>query len=198
MTSLYLYGITRPSRLPKRLVDCGIELLELDDRAAIVSAVDASPIEATRRNLLAHADVVESLHERAVVLPARFGTVVPDRAAALDLVSLPGVGSLLERHATTSELTVRASYAEEVVGEIAPSVVAYRDAYRVAPTLENGLALGEAVAEALAERRARDARRILDELRPLVDLREGHTPEFTELWEQMTEVRRSQPVGTTW
>ena len=38
----------------------------------------------------------------------------------------------------------------------------------------------------------------LEELRPLVDRRDGHTPEFTELWEQMTEVRRSQPAGTTW
>ena len=37
----------------------------------------------------------------------------------------------------------------------------------------------------------------LDELRPLVDLRDGHTPELTELWEQMTEVRRSVP-GATW
>ena len=38
----------------------------------------------------------------------------------------------------------------------------------------------------------------LKELRPLIDTRNGHTPEFTELWEQMTEVRRSQPAGTTW
>ena len=37
----------------------------------------------------------------------------------------------------------------------------------------------------------------LEELRPLVDLRDGHTPELTELWEQMTEVRRSVP-GATW
>ena len=36
------------------------------------------------------------------------------------------------------------------------------------------------------------------ELRPLVDRREGHTRELSELWEQMTEVRRSQPAGTTW
>ena len=38
----------------------------------------------------------------------------------------------------------------------------------------------------------------LEELRPLVDLRDGHTPELTDLWGQMTEVRRSQPAGTTW
>jgi len=38
----------------------------------------------------------------------------------------------------------------------------------------------------------------LDELRPLVDLRNGSTPELAELWEQMTEVRRSQAAGTKW
>jgi 1,2-phenylacetyl-CoA epoxidase catalytic subunit len=38
----------------------------------------------------------------------------------------------------------------------------------------------------------------LAELRPLVDRREGHTRELSELWEQMTEVRRSQPAGTRW
>jgi ring-1,2-phenylacetyl-CoA epoxidase subunit PaaC len=44
----------------------------------------------------------------------------------------------------------------------------------------------------------------LDELRPLADavleptLRDRHTPELAELWNEMTSVRRSQPAGTTW
>jgi phenylacetate-CoA oxygenase, PaaI subunit len=38
----------------------------------------------------------------------------------------------------------------------------------------------------------------LEELRPLVGKRNGHTPALTELWEEMTSVRRSQPAGTTW
>ena len=43
----------------------------------------------------------------------------------------------------------------------------------------------------------------LEELRPLAaavadpTLRDGHTPELAEVWEQMTEVRRSVP-GATW
>jgi len=37
-----------------------------------------------------------------------------------------------------------------------------------------------------------------EELRPLVGKRNGHTPALTELWEEMTSVRRSQPAGTTW
>jgi ring-1,2-phenylacetyl-CoA epoxidase subunit PaaC len=38
----------------------------------------------------------------------------------------------------------------------------------------------------------------LEELRPLVDQRNGHSPELEELWQVMTSVRRSQPAGTTW
>jgi ring-1,2-phenylacetyl-CoA epoxidase subunit PaaC len=38
----------------------------------------------------------------------------------------------------------------------------------------------------------------LEKLRPLVDRRNGHTPDLKSLLEQMTEVRRSQPAGTTW
>jgi ring-1,2-phenylacetyl-CoA epoxidase subunit PaaC len=44
----------------------------------------------------------------------------------------------------------------------------------------------------------------LAELRPLAaavldsGLRNGHTPELTELWEEMTSVRRSLPSGTAW
>ena len=38
----------------------------------------------------------------------------------------------------------------------------------------------------------------LEELQPLVDRRNGGSPELTALWEEMTSVRRSQPAGTTW
>ena len=37
----------------------------------------------------------------------------------------------------------------------------------------------------------------LEELRPLVEQRNGHLPEFEQLWSEMTEVRRSVP-GATW
>jgi ring-1,2-phenylacetyl-CoA epoxidase subunit PaaC len=41
-------------------------------------------------------------------------------------------------------------------------------------------------------------REALEELRPLVDRRDDHTPELAALWEEMTSVRRSQPAGTAW
>ena len=39
----------------------------------------------------------------------------------------------------------------------------------------------------------------LDELRPLLEEgRDAHTQELSELWDEMTMVRRSQPAGTSW
>jgi ring-1,2-phenylacetyl-CoA epoxidase subunit PaaC len=39
----------------------------------------------------------------------------------------------------------------------------------------------------------------LDELQPLLDTgRDEHSPELAKLWDEMTVVRRSQPVGTAW
>jgi len=37
----------------------------------------------------------------------------------------------------------------------------------------------------------------LEELEPLFDVRDEHIPEFAELWEEMTMVRRSV-AGATW
>lgn len=169
MSALYLYGVTRPRELPSRLADEGVFLVEADGRAAIVSEVDASPVQATRRNLLAHADVVEELHEGELVLPTRFGTVLEDRDAALELLGLGEIEQLLDTHAGHSELTLKGTYEESVLAEVSAPLEPLREAYRQSPTLEQGIALGEAVTEALAERRARDREQVLARLRPLVE-----------------------------
>jgi gas vesicle protein GvpL/GvpF len=181
VTELYLYGITRPRRLPKRLSDKGIRLVRLGGLAAIVSPVDASPVEASRRNLLAHADVVEELHAGGTVLPARFGIVLSGREELCNDVLGAGRDELermLEAHRDTAELSVKASYDESVLAEVAGGLDRLRDSYARSPTLENGMALGEAVAEALAHRRDRDADLILGTLRPLA-----------------LDVRLAEPVG---
>ena len=164
MSRLYLYGITRPREVPQRLRGEGISLVAADGRAAVVSELDEGPVEATRRNLLAHADVVEQLHEDAVVLPARFGYVLESREEALELLALPEIEALLERHENTCELTLKGTYEESVLAEIGAGLQPLREAYRAAPSVEVGIALGEAVGEGLAERRARDAARVLDGL----------------------------------
>ncbi|HZS29813.1 MAG TPA: GvpL/GvpF family gas vesicle protein [Gaiellaceae bacterium] len=164
MSALYLYGVTRPRELPARLSERGIFLVESEGRAAIVSELDAAPVQPSRHNLLAHADVVEELHEQSVVLPTRFGTVLDDHAAALELLALPDIEQLLELHRDRSELTLKGTYEESVLEEVSRPLAPLRDAYRQAPTLEGGIALGEAVTEALADRRDRDLARVLERI----------------------------------
>lgn len=168
MSKLYLYGVTRPREMPKRLAGDGISLVAVDNRAAIVSALEDGPVEATRRNLLAHADVVEQLHEDAVVLPARFGHVLENRDEALELLALPEIEHLLERHERTGELTVKGTYEESVLAEIGAQLRPLRDAYRAEPSVDLGIALGEAVGGHLAERRNRDESQVVEALRPLI------------------------------
>ena len=167
MSKLYLYGITRPREVPERLREQKVFLVEGDERAAVVSELEEGPVEATRRNLLAHADVVEQLHEDGVVLPARFGYVLESQEGALELVALPEIEHLLELHEGTCELTLRGKYEESVLAEVGAGLQPLRDAYRVSPSVDAGIALGEAVGEALAARRAYDQSLVLDALGPL-------------------------------
>jgi Gas vesicle synthesis protein GvpL/GvpF len=168
VSRLYLYGVTRPRDVEERLARQGIELVESERRAAVVSELEEGAVEATRRNLLAHADVVEQLHETAVVLPARFGHVLESREEALELLATPEIEQLLQRHERTSELTLKGTYEESVLAEIGAELQPLRDAYRVQPSFEIGIALGEAVGERLTERRARDASLVLKRLEPLI------------------------------
>jgi hypothetical protein len=142
-------------------------LVEHDRRAAIVSDLEEAPVRASRRNLLAHADAVEELHEGGVVLPARFGVVLDDQEAAREFLALPDVEHLLERHRDTSELTLKGTYEESILAEVSRPLAPLQAAYRRAPSLEAGIALGEAVAQALADRRARDCETVLTRLAPL-------------------------------
>ena len=167
MSKLYLYGITRPREVPERLREQKVFLVEGDERAAVVSELEEGPVEATRRNLLAHADVVEQLHEDGVVLPARFGYVLESQEGALELVALPEIEHLLELHEGTCELTLRGKYEESVLAEVGAGLQPLRDAYRASPSVDAGIALGEAVGEALAARRAYDQSLVLDALGPL-------------------------------
>jgi len=168
VSALYLYGVTRQRELPQQLADRGLFLVEHEGRAAIVSELDAAPVQANRHNLLAHADAVEELHEGGIVLPARFGTLLDDHDAARELLALPDIELLLERHRNNSELTLKGTYEETILAEVSRPLEPLREAYRRAPTLEAGIALGEAITEALYNRRARDLDIVLQRLEPFV------------------------------
>ena len=125
-------------------------------------------MEATRRNLLAHADVVERLHEDAVVVPARFGHVLESGEEARELLAMPEVEQLLERHEGTCELTLKGTYEESVLAEIGAELQPLRQAYRSTPSVDVGIALGEAVEGRLVDRRARDESQVLEGLGELI------------------------------
>jgi hypothetical protein len=179
--ALYVYGVVGKSQLPQRLADRGLRLVRSGGVGALVAEMPDSPVTTTRRNLLAHADIVEDAFAWTTILPMRFGVVFPDdnsvRESVLD-ANRELLETLLARHEPTAELSLKASYDEDavLVELMAQSarLARLRERYRVAPTMDAGMALGEEVAAGLGARRDRDAARVLDALGPLaLDVRVG-------------------------
>jgi hypothetical protein len=179
--ALYLYGVVRERKLPQRLSERGVELVESGSLAALVKSVPDEPARATRRALLAHAEIAEDAFEWTTILPMRFGVVLPDEGAVREVVldaNRELLEVLLERHSSTAELTLNATYDEEaVLGELVqtnPQLARMRERYRAQPNLQRGMALGEETAAHLNARRDQDADRILRTLEPLaVEIRAG-------------------------
>jgi hypothetical protein len=172
--SLYLYGVVRRGRLPQRLARRGVRLVVSGPLAGLVSDVSSALVDATRRNLVGHAEIVEDAFEWTTVLPTRFGVVLPDAAAVRTQVldaNRELLVALLDEHEATAELTLRAEYDEDaVLAELVrerPRLGRLRTRYTQAPTFEHGLELGESVAAELGDRRDRDAARIVAALEPL-------------------------------
>jgi hypothetical protein len=179
--SLYVYGVVGETLLPERLADRDLRLVRSDGLAALVAELPASPVTATRRNLLAHADIVEEAFAWTTILPMSFGVVFPDEDSVREVVldaNRELLEALLARHESTAELSLKASYDEDaVLAQVvaaSPQFARLRARYRNAPTMEAGLQLGEAVAAELGSRRDRDAAQVLDAIAPLaLDLRAG-------------------------
>jgi len=85
---VYVYGIVRAgdSMPPPR---AGIEgrpvsVIEHPPLAALVSDAPAGPVKASRKNLMAHTDVLQEVVPERAVLPMRFGVVMPSTEAVSD------------------------------------------------------------------------------------------------------------------
>jgi hypothetical protein len=173
--AVYVYGVVRggePLELPDGVDGAAASLHESDGLAVIVSHVPDRPVQATRRNLEAHAAVLAgALEERDPVLPMRFGMLLPDAAtveAELLGASRGELESLLGRFAGTAEFELKALYPDQ--DALLEEVV--RDDPRIARLrgrsgYHEQIQLGELVAAALDERRRSDERRLLDALTPL-------------------------------
>ncbi|MEN3341226.1 MAG: hypothetical protein V7644_630 [Actinomycetota bacterium] len=173
--AIYVYGVVRggePLELPDGVDGATVSLHDGDGLAVIVSHVADRPVQATRRNLEAHAAVLAAaLAERDPVLPMRFGIVLPDAAAVEAEVlgaSRGELESLLARFAGTAEFELKALYPDQAA--LLEEVV--RDNPRIAGLRGRGgyheqIQLGELVAAALDERRRSDEGFLLDALTPL-------------------------------
>src|SRR5678815_890727 len=78
---LYVYclaeGIKRLNKTPPGVSGAPVQIVELDeDLSALVSVCRSDAFQVTRKNALAHHEVVRSITEQTTPLPARFGTVV--------------------------------------------------------------------------------------------------------------------------
>ena len=173
--AVYVYGIVAAGgglALPPGVEGAEVGIEESGGLAALVSSVPDRPIQATRRNLEAHAAVLgAALAERDPVLPMPFGILMADRAAVPAQLLEPSrteLETLLERFAGTVELELKALYPDQ--DAILQEVV--RSDPRIARLRGRGgyheqLELGELVAAGLEQTRQDDEARLLDKLTPL-------------------------------
>jgi hypothetical protein len=179
----YVYGVTRAGateRSPGEGVDGqAVEVAMHGGLAALVSDAPSVPVKASRRNLMSHSRVLQSVISTTCVLPMRFGVVMPSREAVVGEL-LEANRELLAEHLRVLdpyvELDVRALVAEH---ELLQTVVAERaDIARLRASIEGrpvestyheSIRLGEMVAHAVADKREEIAQHILAELEPLAD-----------------------------
>ncbi|MDQ6749261.1 MAG: GvpL/GvpF family gas vesicle protein, partial [Actinomycetota bacterium] len=176
----YVYGVVPASAAPPARSGIGgaaVETIASGDTAAIVSDLAEDELEAGREELMIHAQVLEDALEGGVVLPMRFGAVMPDSDAVRD--------QLLERHRETLltqlaeldgkvELHLRAVFEEtalmaEVVRED-PEIAALREALREQDedaTYYERIRLGEMVAATVQRKCEGEGQQLLDALAPL-------------------------------
>jgi hypothetical protein len=123
--SVYLYGVADATS-PPRITEMGVgenggstvEVVERDGLVAVVSDLAGDAVPPTRRNLTAHTRVLEAAIDQGPLLPARFGTVLPDRDAVAHEVLEARLGDLragLDRVRGAVEMVVKGTYDESAV-----------------------------------------------------------------------------------
>src|SRR3954466_7399233 len=82
MGSKYVYGVVRAKDRAKPkgkgIADKPLKVVAADGLGALTSDVPGEELEAGRDELLTHSRVLEQALKRGVVLPMRFGVVMPD------------------------------------------------------------------------------------------------------------------------
>lgn len=186
-TAKYVYGVIPAGASPAPgpgIEDAPIAVIPHAGVAALTSDVPGDFLEAGREELLTHSRVLEETMKRSVVLPMRFGVVLPDEETVHERLLDPYGEELeaqLEAMEGKVEITIKGIYDEaailrEVVAEDR-QVAKLRESIHGKPeaaTYYQRIELGELIAAALEEKRAAAAPAIVDRLAPLaVDVRVG-------------------------
>jgi hypothetical protein len=186
-TAKYVYGVLAAGASPppgRGIDDAPLAVVPHGGVAALVSDVPEDFLEARREELLTHSRVLEEAMQRTVVLPMRFGVVLPDEATVQERLLDPYAEQLeaqLRAMAGKVEITIKGIYDEaavlrEVLAEDR-EIAGLRQAIQGKPedaTYYQRIELGERVAAALEEKRDAAAPPIVDRLAPLaVDVRVG-------------------------
>ncbi len=181
--ALHVYGVVAgatplPGVLRGRL-EAPVRLVVHGDLAAVVSEIDAQA-RIRRDDLLAHAQVLESLVERSTVLPMRFGVIVETHEeVALNILEAGegGLTALLDSFDGLVQLTVKAYHDQdralkhllrerlelrELRDQTAAGPASYRAQLRLGEAIALGLdALADADATMLYEQLSGLAQRIV-------------------------------------
>lgn len=173
---VHVYGVTAADAAHPPLEgrqDAQVRLVRDNGLAAIVSDVDADA-PAGRKDLLAHAHVLEWFAGQGNVLPMRFGVVMPSDDAVREELLEDDRDSLSDLLATFDgliQLTVQAFHHEDAaLREVLrrhPRLRQARDQLRAFPegsVPEREMELGQAVADALEDLKEDDRNLILDRL----------------------------------
>jgi len=77
---LYVYclaeGVDRLDKTPRGVAGTAVQIAKFEDLSALVSVCRSDAFQVTRKNALAHHEVVRSITQQTTPLPARFGTLV--------------------------------------------------------------------------------------------------------------------------
>src|SRR3954454_21310132 len=180
VASKYVYGVVRAKDRAKPkgkgIANKPLKVVAADGLGALTSDVPGEELEAGRDELLTHSRVLEEALGDGVVLPMRFGVVMPDedtvRAELLD-PHREGLEAQLEEMSGKVEMNVKAIYDEgEVLAEILdenPDIARGREKIHGRSedaTYYERIDLGERIVGALQAKREADERAIVDALAP--------------------------------
>jgi hypothetical protein len=187
--SVYLYGIVRwpvPARIARSLgpgvcdPPAPLRVVRHQGLAALVSDVHLDKmsghgVRGLRRDMKAHAALLNRAATQMAVLPVRFGVALPDQQRLVEYVLQPQYRRLedyLVRVGNAVEVTFKATYVEqEVLREaVAARPELGRSAARGtrASSYQSRLELGHQIAATIRELKDRDSRWLVRALAPAV------------------------------